>query len=56
MDAGGDGSYPAYSGTIDGTISGAEGRTNTGTWQEPSSNGTYTFEMTSAFGFQGTYA
>ncbi len=56
MDAGGDGSYPDYSGTIDGTISGTDGRTNSGTWTEPSSNGTYTFSMTSAFGFEGTYA
>jgi hypothetical protein len=56
MDAGGDGSYPNYSGTIDGSVSGIDGRTNSGTWTEPSSDGTFVFNMNEAgTGFTGTW-
>ena len=43
-------------GSISGGISGDEGRTNKGTWQESSTNGNYEFHMSeSGRSFDGTY-
>jgi hypothetical protein len=55
MTASGSGTYPNC-GTISGGISGDEGRTNKGTWQECSSNGKYEFHMSgSGLTFDGSY-
>jgi hypothetical protein len=55
MTASGSGTYPNC-GTISGSISGDEGRTNKGTWQECSSNGKYEFHMSgSGLTFDGSY-
>jgi hypothetical protein len=54
MDAGGAGTYPG--GTISGGITGEDGRTNKGTWQESSTNGNYEFHLSeSGRAFDGTY-
>ena len=56
MDASGAGSYPGPS-TISGGISGIDGRTNSGTWTQPTKSGYYTFNMSeSGLGFTGTYS
>jgi hypothetical protein len=55
MTASGSGTYPNC-GTISGGLSGDQGRTNKGTWQECSSNGKYEFHMSeSGTSFTGTY-
>jgi FecR-like protein len=55
MTASGSGTYPNC-GTISGGLSGDQGRTNKGTWQECSSNGKYEFHMSESGGsFTGTY-
>lgn len=48
MDAGGSGTYDTYGqpSSISGSISGPDGRTNTGTWDEGESEGTFIFNMT----------
>ncbi len=56
MDAAGDGTYPDYDGTLTGSVSGPEGRTNSGTWDQPTKSGTFVFDMTEAgWAFNGTY-
>ena len=55
MTASGSGTYPNC-GTISGGLSGDQGRTNKGTWQECASNGKYEFHMSaSGTSFTGTY-
>ena len=56
MDANGAGSYPDHSGTLSGGVSGLDGRTNSGTWDQPTKSGTYEFNMSEpGKGFTGTY-
>lgn len=55
MTASGSGTYPNC-GTISGGLTGDQGRTNKGTWQECSTNGKYEFHMSeSGTSFTGTY-